>query len=268
MDRPNTATNESVTGVMRTMAILDALGAVEGDSGVSEIAQKLDMSKSTVYRFLQTLKGLGYVVQDSDDRYRLSVRLFELGAKSLPQLNLVQEADPAMRHIASLTGETVHLGILDAGNIVYVHKIDSSYNLRMYSRIGLRAPLYCTGIGKVLMAWLDESEIRKHLEGETFRPRTANTIADIETYLRELGDIRRDGFGEDREEFEDNMRCLSVPIFNRMGVVIAGMSVSFPCFRFREDLKTRYVQELLEAGRATSLRLGCPPDLLSTQGGS
>lgn len=262
MDRATNNNSESVTGVMRTMAILDALGEVERDCGVSEIAQKLDMSKSTVYRFLQTLKSLGYVVQDEDDRYRLSVRLFELGAKSLPQLDLVREADPAMRHINALTGESVHLGILEAGNIVYVHKLDSSYNLRMYSRIGLRAPLYCTGIGKVLMAWLDESEVLKHLEGETFQPRTANTLPNIETYIKELAEIRANGYGEDREEFETNMRCLSVPVFNRMGVVIAGMSVSFPCFRFQEDLKASYVRELLDAGRATSQRMGCPPALL------
>lgn len=258
MDRTSTTNNDSVAGVMRTMAILEALGAIERDSGVSEIAQQLDMSKSTVYRFLQTLKGLGYVIQDEDDRYRLSVRLFELGAKSLPQLDLVREADPAMRHINALTGESVHLGILEAGNIVYVHKLDSSYNLRMYSRVGLRAPLYCTGIGKVLMAWLEESEVIKHLQGETFTPRTANTLPNIEAYLEELAQIRVNGYGEDREEFEANMRCLSVPVFNRMGVVIAGMSVSFPCFRFQEDLKASYVRELLEAGRATSRRMGCP----------
>ena len=156
MDNSTTQNNELVSAVGRTMAVLEALAEHPEESGVSEIAQKLDMSKSTVYRFLQSLKARGYVVQDAEDRYRLSVRLFELGAQALPHLDIVREAEPGMRRINELTGETVHLGILDEGSIVYVHKIDSKYNLRMYSRIGRRAPLYCTGIGKVLMAWLED----------------------------------------------------------------------------------------------------------------
>ena len=164
MDNSTTQNNELVSAVGRTMAVLEALAEHPEESGVSEIAQKLEMSKSTVYRFLQSLKARGYVVQDAEDRYRLSVRLFELGAQALPHLDIVREAEPGMRRINELTGETVHLGILDEGSIVYVHKIDSKYNLRMYSRIGRRAPLYCTGIGKVLMAWLEEDELLAHLQ--------------------------------------------------------------------------------------------------------
>ncbi len=156
MDNSVIPNNDLVSAVGRTMAVLEALAEHPEESGVSEIANKLDMSKATVYRFLQSLKARGYVVQDAEDRYRLSVRLFELGAQALPHLDIVREAEPGMRRINELTGETVHLGILDEGSIVYVHKIDSKYNLRMYSRIGRRAPLYCTGIGKVLMAWLEE----------------------------------------------------------------------------------------------------------------
>ena len=262
MDSPTT-NNESVTAVSRTMAVLEALGQCPEESGVSEIAQKLDMSKSTVYRFLQTLKSLGYVVQDSEDRYRLSVRLFELGSKALPHIDLVREAEPGMRTINELTSETVHLGILDEDNIVYVHKIDSRYNLRMYSRIGLRAPLYCTGIGKVRMAWRDEQDVRKRLASETFQPRTANTLSSLEAYLEELALIRSQGYGEDKEEFEENMRCLAAPIHDRFGHVIAGMSVSFPCFRFREELKEEYVQELLKTAQAISRRLGCPESMFN-----
>jgi IclR family KDG regulon transcriptional repressor len=262
MDSSTTNNNESVTAVSRTMAILEALGQCPEESGVSEIAQKLDMSKSTVYRFLQTLKTLGYVAQDAEDRYRLSVRLFELGSKALPHIDLIREAEPGMRSLNELTSETVHLGILDEANIIYVHKIDSRYNLRMYSRIGLRAPLYCTGIGKVLMAWREESEVCKHLDGETFQPRTTNTLASLEAYLEELERVRRQGFAEDREEFEDNMRCLAAPIHDRFGHVIAGMSVSFPCFRFREELKEEYVQELLKIAQDISRRMGCPEQVL------
>lgn len=256
MDNSTLQNNELVSAVARTMAVLEALAEHPEESGVSEIAQKLDMSKSTVYRFLQSLKARGYVVQDAEDRYRLSVRLFELGAQALPHLDIVREAEPGMRRINELTAETVHLGILDEGSIVYVHKIDSKYNLRMYSRIGRRAPLYCTGIGKVLMAWLEQSELIAHLQEESFERRTANTLVSIEAYLQELEVVRAQGYAEDHEEFEDNMRCLAAPIRDRFGHVIGGMSVSFPCFRFREELKQDYVNRLIEATQQISRQLG------------
>lgn len=96
MDNSTTQNNELVSAVGRTMAVLEALAEHPEESGVSEIAQKLDMSKSTVYRFLQSLKARGYVVQDAEDRYRLSVRLFELGAQALPHLDIVREAEPGI----------------------------------------------------------------------------------------------------------------------------------------------------------------------------
>jgi IclR family KDG regulon transcriptional repressor len=256
MDNSVIPNNELVSAVGRTMAVLEALAEHPEESGVSEIATKLDMSKATVYRFLQSLKARGYVVQDAEDRYRLSVRLFELGAQALPHLDIVREAEPGMRRINELTGETVHLGILDEGSIVYVHKIDSKYNLRMYSRIGRRAPLYCTGIGKVLMAWLEEEELLAHLAQESFERRTANTLTSVEAYLQELEIVRQQGYAEDHEEFEDNMRCLAAPIRDRFGHVIGGMSVSFPCFRFREELKQDYVKQLMQATQQISGQLG------------
>jgi Transcriptional regulator len=256
MDNSVIPNNDLVSAVGRTMAVLEALAEHPEESGVSEIANKLDMSKATVYRFLQSLKARGYVVQDAEDRYRLSVRLFELGAQALPHLDIVREAEPGMRRINELTGETVHLGILDEGSIVYVHKIDSKYNLRMYSRIGRRAPLYCTGIGKVLMAWLEEEELLAHLAQESFERRTANTLTSAEAYLQELETVRQQGYAEDHEEFEDNMRCLAAPIRDRFGHVIGGMSVSFPCFRFREELKQDYVKQLMQATQQISSQLG------------
>jgi IclR family KDG regulon transcriptional repressor len=259
-EKDSAASSETVTAVGRTLAVLDALGDQEGDSGLTELAQRLGMSKATVFRFLQSLKRLGYVVQDSEDRYRLSVKLFELGARALPQLDLVREAEQGMRHLNTLTGETVHLGIHDEGAIVYVHKIDSRYNLRMYSRIGRRAPLYCTGIGKTLMAWRDETEVRRLLASEGFVARTRHTLPDLAAYLAELHQVRQQGFAEDREEFEENMRCIAAPLFDRFGQVVAGLSVSFPCFRFPEDRKAEYIEALRRTARQVSSALGAPPE--------
>ncbi|MFT0182769.1 DNA-binding transcriptional regulator KdgR [Pseudomonas benzopyrenica] len=256
MDNPTSLGSDAISAVGRTFAVLEALGEREGDCGVSELAQSLKLSKSTAHRFLQTLKALGYVVQDAEDRYRLGVKLFELGARALPQLDLIREAEPGMRQLNDLTGETVHLGIFDEKSIVYLHKIDSRYNLRMYSKIGRRAPLYCTGIGKILMAWRPEEEIRQIMGDEKFVRRTPNTISDMDLYLSELSEIRLAGYAEDREEFEDNIRCIAAPIRDRFGRVVAGLSVSFPCFRFREEMKAMYVSEMIKVTSKVSKNLG------------
>jgi len=135
---------DSVSSVLKVFGILQALSE-QKDIGVTELSQRIMMSKSTVYRFLQTMKTLGYVNQEGEtDKYTLSLKLFELGGRALEHQDLIQIADVQMHRLGKLTKETLHLGALDENSVVYLHKIDSEYNLRMYSRIGRRCPLYST----------------------------------------------------------------------------------------------------------------------------
>ncbi len=132
-----------------------------------------------------------------------------------------------MRELSRLTKETIHLGALDEDSIVYIHKIDSMYNLRMYSRIGRRNPLYSTAIGKVLLAWRDLDEVKQILEGVEYKRSTERTITSTEALLPVLDQVREQGYGEDNEEQEEGLRCIAVPVFDCFGVVIAGLSISF-----------------------------------------
>jgi IclR family transcriptional regulator, KDG regulon repressor len=247
---------ESVVAVNKVFAILQALGE-NSQIGISELSHRLMMSKTTVHRFLQTLKALGYVAQEEDtDRYRLTIKLFELGSKSLQSVDLVREADVQMRHISRLTREAVHLGAFEESSIVYIHKIDADFDLRMQSRIGRRNPLYSTAIGKVLLAWMDPDEARNVLSGVEFRKSTQKTLASAEAVLSILPRVREQGYGEDNEEQEEGLQCIAVPVFDRFGHVIAGLSVSFPSMRCGADTKSHYVDLLKEAGRAISAQLG------------
>ena len=143
---------ESASSVGHVFAIPGAPGYA-GRIGISELSQRLAMSKTTVHRVIQTLKALGYVTQEVEtERYRLTIRLFELGAKALESVDLVREADVEMRRIGQVTREAVHLGAFDENAIIDIHKIDADYGLRMQSRIGRRNPLYSPAIGKVLLA--------------------------------------------------------------------------------------------------------------------
>lgn len=247
---------DSVSSVLKVFGILQALGE-ERDHGITELAQRVMMSKSTVYRFLQTMKSLGYVAQEGEsEKYSLTLKLFELGARALQNVDLIRSADIQMRELSRLTKETIHLGALEEDSIVYIHKIDSLYNLRMYSRIGRRNPLHTTAIGKVLLAWRDRDEAQEILKEVEFRRSTANTITSLSGLLEALDQVKLQGFGEDNEEQEEGLRCIAVPVFDRFGVVIAGLSISFPTIRFSEEAKQDYVAMLHRAARTLSQQMG------------
>ncbi len=248
---------ESVSSVLKTFGILQAL-STQKDIGISELAQRLMMSKSTVYRFLQTMKTLGYVAQEGEsENYSLTLKLFELGATTLEHVDLVDIADIEMRRISELTMEALHLGALDHDSIIYIHKIDSKYNLRMQSRIGRRNPLYSTAIGKVLLAGREEDEVRNILVDVEFTKSTERTHTDIDSLLSEFPQVRTQGYAEDNEEQEVGLRCLAVPVYDRFNRVVAGLSISLPTIRFTEENKKTHIAELHAAAARISRKLGC-----------
>jgi IclR family KDG regulon transcriptional repressor len=255
-DADSAERGESASSIGRVFAILGAIGDT-GQIGISELSQRLGMSKTTVHRVIQTLKALGYVTQEVEtERYRLTIRLFELGAKALESVDLVREADIDMRRIGEITREAVHLGAFDDDAIIYIHKIDADYGLRMQSRIGRRNPLHSTAIGKVLLAWMDPADAREVLSHIEFRRSTQKTLTCAQAVLSILPRVREQGYGEDNEEQEDGLQCIAVPVFDRFGRVIAGLSISFPTMRCGADTKQHYVTLLKEAGLAISTRLG------------
>ncbi len=248
---------ESVAAVLKVFAILQALSE-RNEIGISELSVRLAMPKATVYRFLQTMKTLGYVRQEVDsERYGLSMKVFELGAKALQYPDLVEICKPHMQRLSDATGETVHLGMLIDSEIIYVHKVDSRHMLGMYSRVGRRAPLHCTAIGKVLMAWETPTRRNQVLAGCDFKRFREKTITTRQEYDAELGRTLAQGFGQDREEFDDHIRCAAIPIFDRLNQVVAGLSVSFPTFRYDLAREPELVAELRNASRDISRQLGC-----------
>jgi IclR family KDG regulon transcriptional repressor len=256
-DTYDTKQPESVAAVLKVFALLQALSE-NNETGISDLSVRLAMPKATVYRFLQTMMTLGYVRQETDnERYGLTMKVFELGTKALQYLDMVEIAKRPMQMLADMTGETVHLGTLIDSEIIYIHKVDSRHMLGMYSRVGRRAPLNCTAIGKVLMAWEDPERRDRILKGADFKRLRENTIIDPAAYLTELERVKAQGFGEDREEFDEHIRCLGVPIFDRLNRPIAGMSISFPTFRYDETKEAETVAMLQSVSKDISSQLGC-----------
>ena len=213
---------ESVAAVLKVFGLLQTL-ADRNETGISDLSVRLAMPKATVYRFLQTMMTLGYVRQEADsERYGLTMKVFELGTKALQYPELVDLAKNHMQMLADKTGETVHLGTLIDSEIIYVHKVDSRHMLGMYSKVGRRAPLHCTAIGKVLMAWEHPERRALILQGAEFKRFRDKTIVEPAAFAQELERVKAQGFGEDREEFDDHIRCVGVPIFDRLNRPIAG----------------------------------------------
>ncbi len=258
---------ESVAAVLKVFGILQALSE-RPETGISELSVRLSMPKATVYRFLQTMMMLGYVRQESEsERYGLTMKVYELGTKALQRPELVDLAKHHMQMLADKTGETIHLGALIESEIIYIHKVDSHHMLGMYSRIGRRAPLHCTAIGKVLMAWEHPERRALVLKVVDFMPYREKTITTIKQYEEELQKVKAQGYAEDQEEFDDHIRCVGIPIFDRLNRPVAGLSISFPTFRYDDALKPEVVAMLKDASRDISTRLGCTQFPLDVRSG-
>ena len=247
---------QSVSAVCRTFAVLEYL-ALHKTAGVSEIARATGISKATVFRFLNTMVELGLVRKiEIEDQYQLTLKLFQVGSQALQYADLPAIAQPHMQSLADFCGETVHIAIHDNDNITYINKIDSRHSLQLVSRIGRRAPLHCTAIGKVLMAGLPQEPVADYLGKEPYERFTEYTLTGYEDYQNELEHVREQGFARDNEEHELNVRCVAAPIFDHLNRVVAGLSVSTPVFRHQPSQDEALISRLKKAASGISKDLG------------
>lgn len=248
---------KTISAVGRAFRVLDKLALVSSSS-LEELARTTRLAKPTVYRFLNTLRDLGYVRKDDSDRWFLTMKLFALGSRALDHIELPAVARPIAERLSAELGETVHMGILDEeGNeAFYVLKIESKYTIRMYSRVGKSIPLYCTAIGKVLLADRDE-EVRRATEAKLrMVPFTVHTLRGPEALEDELRKVREQGWAEDAEEHEEGVRCIAAPVRDHSGRAAAAISVSWPAFRFDPSAQEAHTCRIRAAASEISTILG------------
>ena len=222
---------------------------------MQNISKKLDLYPSTTHRILDTLKHWGYVEQEPDNQeYQLGLKVLELGMAKLQQIDLVREATPYLKELVNQCNETAHLGVLEEGDVLYLAKEESSQTIRMCSYVGKRAPLYCTALGKVLLAYLPEGERKKILSRRGLPRLTEKTITDKKELEKELGKVREQGFALDREENEKDVSCIAAPIRNYQGKVIAAISISGPAYRVDIDKQNYLKEALIEMSKKISKR--------------
>lgn len=241
----------------KSLSVLDILFQNNAPMSITGISKKLGIYPSTIHRILDTLKYRGYVEQNSDDqKYLLGLKLVELGMTRYHQISLAKEVSPFLKELVDECHETVHLGILYHENVLYIAKEDSPQTIRMVSRVGRRASLYSTGLGKILLAYLSEKERKKIIAHIKIRRFTENTITNKIELEKELEQVRKQDLALDREENEKEVYCIAVPIKNYRGKVIAALSISSPTYRINAQRKKFLKKSIHCMGRKISKRLG------------
>lgn len=254
----NNREESSVQAVSRALSILEELAKEQKGCGVTQLAHLTDLHKSTVHRLLSTLMARGYISKDANsDRYCLGMKILYLGSSILDRMDVRLVAKPYIETLSQKVKEVVHLAILDNTEVVYIDKVESPENtIRMYSQIGKRAPVHCTGVGKVFLAWMPESESEAILRSVDMRAYTQNTITNIEDMKRHLEEIRKKGYAMDEIEHEDGVRCVAAPIFDMHRNVIAAISISGPIFKVTENRVPELVSDILSIAGQISYHMG------------
>lgn len=247
--------------VDHALAVLETFDAGTPELGVTALSGRLKLAKSTVYRLLSTLASRGYVYQNpATGKYRLGLKAFEVGSLAVSQLTVREAALPFLEKLRDATKETVHLGVREADAVIYIDKIETPLAIRMYSRIGRRAPLHCTALGKVLLAFAGPAEAGRMARRDLKRY-TPNTITDPDVLAKELALVRERGYALDDEEFEEGLKCVAAPLWDYTGTVVASAGIAGPHIRITSDRLQELIAVVRETAAEVSARLGYRPPL-------
>jgi IclR family KDG regulon transcriptional repressor len=246
-----------INSLQRAINIVDLFDEQTAQLGITEIAETLGLHKSTAAGLVYTLEYNGYLAQDSETRkYGLGFKLVERASVLLDQIDVRRVALPCLQELRDWSGESVNLAVRDSGQIVYIERLTTTQSLGMRAKVGYRAPLHCTALGKALLSGLPLNEVEDLIAQFGLPTVTAHSIVDRAQFLQEISRIREQGFAFDDEENEIGVRCVAAPIFDHTDRPVAAVSVSAPVLRFPLPDVSRYGQKVIEAAYAISARLG------------
>lgn len=241
----------------RALSILEVLAQSGSPLTLSEIAEEVELDRSTVYRFLGAMELRNMVEQNDSNRYKLGLKLVEIGYAALEDMDLRLVARPILQDLVHRCNETANLSVLIGHEVMYIDQVESSNMIKMFARIGSRAPAYATGAGKALLAYLPPKELDEVLERVNFRPYTKRTITGPELLRASLSQIRLQGYALDFGELEAGVNCVAVPIFDWRGYPVAALSMSGPSSRVTEEFINGHLANILvAAAEQVSHKLG------------
>ncbi|MGN0298848.1 MAG: IclR family transcriptional regulator [Lachnospiraceae bacterium] len=240
----------------RVFDILELLSQKEDGMGVTEIGRCLDLNKTTVHRIVNGIMKRGYVEKTERGQYRLGLKFIALCSHRINSIELTAEARPYLLALTNLYGQRTHLAILDENEAVYLDKVEIERNLRMYSEIGKRVPVYCSALGKALLFDKSAMEIRAILESAPYQKKTPKTQNDTDKLIQEIFQFAQRGWSVDDEENEEEIRCIAAPIRDYSGRIIAAISVSGPIVAITNERTEEIAVRVMESAREISHRIG------------
>jgi DNA-binding IclR family transcriptional regulator len=250
-----------LSSVANAIRLTKTFSEQDAEMGISALAARLGLAKSTVHRLATTLVEYDILEQNRESgKYRLGLALFELGTLVRRKMDAASGAQEQIHALADATGETVQLAILDHLSVLYIRIRESRQAVRMSSGLGSRAPAHCTSVGKALLAFQSPEVVQQVIEGGLKRF-TENTITDPEALKSELATIRSRGYAIDDEEIEVGLRCVAAPIRDHSGHVAAAISVASPVQRMTKKTIQTTIPTVVAAADAISRRLGYLPSL-------
>jgi IclR family KDG regulon transcriptional repressor len=240
----------------RAMAVLQSVADSDVDLAASDIARQLQLHKSTVHRLLVVLEHYRLIRKGPEGAYRLGTRLIELGDRAVCRLKLSEQAVPFLRTLTSQTGEGAHVTILSGVEMLSIAHVEGRWSLQSLTRTGQKTLIHCTAAGKAMLAFLPE-DTRRDLVGKLSLKRyTPHTIVKPSAINVELQRVRAAGYAVDDEELEEGLRCVSAPVFDHQGAVVASLSMAAPVFRLRKERIPQVGRLVMAAARGLSAELG------------
>lgn len=222
-----TARNGGVQSLDRAFVLLEHMAEADGGVALSELAARSGLPLPTIHRIVRTLVASGYVRQLPSRRYALGPRLIGLGDAASRMLG--EWARPELRRLVDAVGETANLAMLDGDAVVYVAQVPSRHTMRMFTEVGRRVPVHCTGVGKALLATLSPAQVRALLARAGTAAATPHTVTDPELVVREVDRVRTRGYAVDDGEQELGVRCVAVAVPGAPSAT--ALSVSGPAAR-------------------------------------
>lgn len=249
----------ALSSINKALTVLKSFSQETPELGVTEISRLLGVHKSSISRIVTTLASEGFLEKnEATGKYRLGLKLAELGNRVLRRYDLRDRAAPFLDELAQKTGEIIHLSVLDKNEIVYLDKRGEGQALTIGTKVGGRNPAHASSMGKVLLAGLSPEALQKTLSLGPLVRCTPATLTKVSELRKELEKVRKQGFAKDNEESFPGIRCVAAPIRDQWGKVVAAISVTAPKQRMGRERMRELAQRVMETARSISKHLGMP----------
>jgi IclR family KDG regulon transcriptional repressor len=226
-----------VQSLGRAFAILEQVARHREGIGLAELSKLVGLHNSTTFHLAKTMVSLGYIRQEKDSkRYRVGRPLFALAASALDEIEMVNFATPIMEELSRETGESSHFAVRMGDAVVVIARTSGPGAFQLTDRVGVVRPAHCTALGKIILAALRPDQLKRFLERVELKPSTKKSITEPSALLREIAEIRRTAIAFDDGEFNPEVRCVAVPVYNFTGDVVGALGISGPLWRMTDQV--------------------------------